>query len=37
LNEGRKRIEFTQDGHTHAILVDEILLAMGRQPATRGL
>lgn len=36
-HEGRKRIEFTQDGHTHAIVVDEILLAMGRQPATRGL
>jgi pyruvate/2-oxoglutarate dehydrogenase complex dihydrolipoamide dehydrogenase (E3) component len=36
-HEGRKRIEFTQDGHSHAIVVDEILLAMGRQPATRGL
>jgi pyruvate/2-oxoglutarate dehydrogenase complex dihydrolipoamide dehydrogenase (E3) component len=36
-HEGRKRIEFTQDGHNHAIVVDEILLAMGRQPATRGL
>jgi len=35
--EGRKRIDFTQDGHSHAIVVDEILLAMGRQPATRGL
>lgn len=36
-HESRKRIEFTQDGHTHAILVDEILLAMGRQPATKSL
>jgi pyruvate/2-oxoglutarate dehydrogenase complex dihydrolipoamide dehydrogenase (E3) component len=36
-HEGRKRVEFTADGHTHAILVDQILLAMGRQPATRGL
>lgn len=36
-HEGRKRIEFTQDDHSHAIVVDEILLAMGRQPATRGL
>jgi pyruvate/2-oxoglutarate dehydrogenase complex dihydrolipoamide dehydrogenase (E3) component len=34
---GKKRVEFTQGGHTHAILVDEVLLAMGRQPATRGL
>lgn len=37
LNEGRKRIEFTEGGHTHAILVDEILLAMGRQPASKSL
>ncbi|MDP1591963.1 MAG: FAD-dependent oxidoreductase [Prosthecobacter sp.] len=36
-HEGRKRIEFTEGGHTHAILVDEILLAMGRQPATSSL
>ncbi|MDZ4404848.1 FAD-dependent oxidoreductase [Prosthecobacter sp.] len=36
-HEGRKRVEFTTDGHTHAILVDQILLAMGRQPATREL
>ena len=36
-HEGRKRIEFTQDGHSHALVVDQILLAMGRQPATRGL
>lgn len=36
-HEGRKRIEFTTSGHTHAILVDEILLAMGRQPATKSL
>ncbi len=36
-HEGRKHIEFTTDGHTHAIRVDQILLAMGRQPATRGL
>jgi pyruvate/2-oxoglutarate dehydrogenase complex dihydrolipoamide dehydrogenase (E3) component len=35
--EGKKRVEFTQDGHTHAVLVDEVLLAMGRQPATRSL
>ncbi|MBB5031929.1 dihydrolipoyl dehydrogenase family protein [Prosthecobacter vanneervenii] len=33
----KKLIEFTQGGHTHAILVDEILLAMGRQPATKSL
>lgn len=37
LHEGRKRIEFTESGHPHAIHVDQILLAMGRQPATRGL
>ncbi len=36
-HEGRKRIEFTQSGHSHAIAVDEVLLAMGRQPATRSL
>lgn len=36
-HDDRKRIEFTQGGHTHAILVDEILLAMGRQPATKSL
>ena len=36
-HEGRKRIEFTESGHTHAIHVDEILLAMGRVPATKGL
>lgn len=35
--EGQKRVEFTQDGHTHAIRVNEVLLAMGRQPATAGL
>lgn len=37
MHEGRKRIEFYEDGKMHAVLVDEILLAMGRQPATRGL
>jgi pyruvate/2-oxoglutarate dehydrogenase complex dihydrolipoamide dehydrogenase (E3) component len=36
-HEGRKRISFTESGHTHAILVDEILLAMGRVPATKSL
>jgi len=36
-HEGRKRIEFTESGHTHAILVDEVLLAMGRQPASGDL
>lgn len=36
-HEGRKRVEFTTDGNSHAIHVDEILLAMGRQPASRGL
>ena len=35
--EGKKRVEFTQDVHTHSIVVDEVLLAMGRQPATNGL
>lgn len=35
--ESGKRVEFTQDGHTHAVVVDEVLLAMGRQPATSGL
>lgn len=35
--ESGKRVEFTQDGHTHAVVVEEILLAMGRQPATGGL
>jgi pyruvate/2-oxoglutarate dehydrogenase complex dihydrolipoamide dehydrogenase (E3) component len=37
IHEGRKRIEFTTDGHTHDIRVDQILLAMGRKPATGGL
>lgn len=37
VHEGSKRVEFTSAGHAHVILVDEILLAMGRQPATRGL
>jgi pyruvate/2-oxoglutarate dehydrogenase complex dihydrolipoamide dehydrogenase (E3) component len=32
-----KRVEFTQDGHTHAVVVEEILLAMGRQPASGSL
>ncbi|MBN8419717.1 MAG: dihydrolipoyl dehydrogenase [Verrucomicrobia bacterium] len=36
-HEGRKRISFTESGHTHAILVDEILLALGRVPATKSL
>lgn len=36
-HEGRKRIAFTQDGHPQAVLVDEILLAMGRVPATKSL
>ena len=36
-SEGQKRIEFTQEGQTHTVLVDEVLLAMGRQPATKGL
>ena len=37
LHEGRKCIKFTAAGHSHAIHVDQILLAMGRQPATRSL
>lgn len=37
LHEGRKRVEFTAGGHSHEVNADEILLAMGRQPATRGL
>lgn len=36
-HEGKKRIEFTEGEQPHTILVDEILLAMGRKPATRGL
>ncbi len=35
--ENDKVVEFTVDGHPHKIHVDEVLLAMGRQPATRGL
>ncbi|MGV3658795.1 MAG: dihydrolipoyl dehydrogenase family protein [Prosthecobacter sp.] len=35
--DGGKEIEFTADGHKHQIHVDEVLLAMGRKPATRGL
>jgi len=31
------QVEFTQDDVAHVIEVDEILLAMGRQPNTRGL
>lgn len=34
---GGKRVEFTQDGQTHTVWVEEVLLAMGRQPATSGL
>jgi pyruvate/2-oxoglutarate dehydrogenase complex dihydrolipoamide dehydrogenase (E3) component len=33
----KKLIEFTLEGQTHAALVDQILLAMGRKPATGGL
>lgn len=36
-SEDGKVIEFTADGHRHKIHVDEVLLAMGRQPATHGL
>ncbi len=36
-HEGHKRIAFTESGHTHSILVDEILLAMGRVPTTKSL
>lgn len=35
--EAGKRVEFTQDGQTHAVVVEGVLLAMGRQPATIGL
>ncbi len=35
--DGGKEIVFTADGHKHTIHVDEVLLAMGRKPATRGL
>lgn len=35
--DGGKEIEYTADGHRHKIHVDEVLLAMGRQPATHGL
>ena len=34
---GRKKIEFRQGSAGHAVEVDQILLAMGRQPATNGL
>ncbi|MBK8093275.1 MAG: FAD-dependent oxidoreductase [Verrucomicrobiaceae bacterium] len=34
---GQKRIEFTQSGQTRTVSVDEILVALGRQPAVRGL
>ncbi len=36
-HEGKKKIEFTEGEQPHTIHVDEILLAMGRKPATRGL
>lgn len=36
-SEGGKEITFTAEGHHHTLHVDEVLLAMGRQPATRGL
>lgn len=35
--DGGKEVEFTEGGHKHHVHVDEILLAMGRKPATRGL
>ncbi|MCB1275646.1 FAD-dependent oxidoreductase [Prosthecobacter sp.] len=36
-HEGQKCIEFTHGGKMHQIVVDEILLAMGRQPASKRL
>lgn len=36
-HEGQKCIEFTHGGQMHQIVVDEILLAMGRHPATKSL
>ena len=35
--EGRKRVVFEQDGVEHAVEAEEILLALGRRPATDGL
>jgi pyruvate/2-oxoglutarate dehydrogenase complex dihydrolipoamide dehydrogenase (E3) component len=35
--QGKKLVEFAQNGHSQVILVDEILLAMGRVPATKNL
>lgn len=35
--DGGKEIVFTADGHRQELHVDEVLLAMGRKPATRGL
>lgn len=34
---GRKYIEFRQGGHERSVSVDQILVAMGRHPATGGL
>lgn len=34
---GRKHIEFRQGGHERSVTVDQILVAMGRHPATGGL
>lgn len=36
-HEGQKCVEFAQGGKMYQIAVDEILLAMGRQPATKSL
>ena len=35
--EGRKRITFSQGGQTHEVEADEILVATGRAPSTKGL
>lgn len=36
-HEGKKRVTFTQNGREQVVLVDEILLALGRRPATHAL
>ena len=35
--DGMKVVEFTEGGHSHRLCVDEVLLAMGRKPATDSL
>ena len=36
-SQGRKHLEYLHDGHERSVTVDQVLVAMGRKPATQGL